>query len=118
MDEPVIPMRPRLIRENLHGVWAAIATPFDADNRFVEDAFRENLRRLHASGVHGVYTTDSDGELLRGPGNLHGIVGKALLAASPFLVARNRTRRPYLAIPDDAVQQFRHVMEDQFSDLF
>jgi 4-hydroxy-tetrahydrodipicolinate synthase len=55
-------MRERLTRENLHGVWVAIATPFDEDNRFDPDTFRENLRRLHAAGVHGIYTTDSDGE--------------------------------------------------------
>src|SRR5438552_846103 len=55
-------MSERLTRENLHGVWTAIATPFDEDNRFDEGIFRENVRRLHAAGVHGVYTTDSDGE--------------------------------------------------------
>jgi 4-hydroxy-tetrahydrodipicolinate synthase len=55
-------MRERLTRENLHGVWAAIATPFDEHERFDEDAFRENVRRLHTAGVHGIYTTDSDGE--------------------------------------------------------
>ena len=52
----------RLTRESLCGVWAAIATPFDQDDRFDEGVFRENLRRLAAAGVHGVYTTDSDGE--------------------------------------------------------
>jgi len=56
------PMTERLTRENLHGVWAAIATPFDEHDRFDEGIFRENLRRLHAAGVHGIYTTDSDGE--------------------------------------------------------
>jgi len=56
------PMHVRLTRENLHGVWAAIATPFDDNDRFDESIFRENLRRLHAAGVHGIYTTDSDGE--------------------------------------------------------
>lgn len=55
-------MHQRLTRDNLHGVWAAIATPFDESNRFDEGIFRENIRRLHAAGVHGVYTTDSDGE--------------------------------------------------------
>ena len=55
-------MRERLTRDNLHGVWAAIATPFDDQDRFDEDVFRENIRRLHAAGVHGIYTTDSDGE--------------------------------------------------------
>ena len=43
-------------------MWAAIATPFDADDRFDEGVFRENVRRLHSAGVHGIYTTDSDGE--------------------------------------------------------
>src|SRR5947209_18730197 len=56
------PMRDGLTRDNLHGIWAAIATPFDAQDRFDEDVFRENMRRLHAAGVHGIYTTDSDGE--------------------------------------------------------
>jgi 4-hydroxy-tetrahydrodipicolinate synthase len=57
-----VPMTERLTRDNLHGVWAAIATPFDEQDRFDEGTFRENLRRLAASGVHGIYTTDSDGE--------------------------------------------------------
>ncbi|MCD6059301.1 MAG: dihydrodipicolinate synthetase [Thermomicrobiales bacterium] len=51
-----------LTRSNLHGVWAAIATPFDDDDRFDGEVLRENMRRLHAAGVHGIYTTDSDGE--------------------------------------------------------
>ena len=55
-------MHERLTRDNLHGVWAAIATPFDAHDRYDADVFRENIRRLHAAGVHGIYTTDSDGE--------------------------------------------------------
>ncbi len=55
-------MNERLTRANLHGVWAAIATPFDDDDRFDPDTLRENMRRLHAAGVHGIYTTDSDGE--------------------------------------------------------
>lgn len=62
MNAASIPMRERLTRENLHGVWAAITTPFDDKGRFDEGIFRENLRRLHAAGVHGIYTTDSDGE--------------------------------------------------------
>ncbi|MBA3414206.1 MAG: dihydrodipicolinate synthase family protein [Chloroflexia bacterium] len=63
MDTPTEPpMRERLTRENLGGVWAAIATPFDEHDRFAEGVLRENMRRLHAAGVHGIYTTDSDGE--------------------------------------------------------
>ncbi len=51
-----------LTRQNLHGIWVAIATPFDDHYCLDEAAFRENIRRLHAAGIHGIYTTDSDGE--------------------------------------------------------
>ncbi|HET8522208.1 MAG TPA: dihydrodipicolinate synthase family protein [Thermomicrobiales bacterium] len=51
-----------LTRENLRGVWAAIATPFDEHDQIDEESFRENVRRLAAAGVDGIYTTDSDGE--------------------------------------------------------
>jgi 4-hydroxy-tetrahydrodipicolinate synthase len=44
------------------GVWAAIQTPFDANDRFDVAVFRENAQRLAGAGVDGVYTTDSDGE--------------------------------------------------------
>jgi 4-hydroxy-tetrahydrodipicolinate synthase len=56
------PMHEELTRSNLHGVWAAIATPFDDDDRFDDEVLRENMRRLHTAGVDGIYTTDSDGE--------------------------------------------------------
>lgn len=56
------PMTGRLTRENLHGVWAAMATPFSDDGRLDLGILRENVRRLHAGGVHGIYTTDADGE--------------------------------------------------------
>jgi 4-hydroxy-tetrahydrodipicolinate synthase len=55
-------MNEQLTRDNLHGVWAAIATPFRDDDRFDSGILRENMRRLHAAGVHGIYTMDSDGE--------------------------------------------------------
>ncbi|MDE0270438.1 MAG: dihydrodipicolinate synthase family protein [Gammaproteobacteria bacterium] len=49
-------------RENLHGIWIALTTPFTADNRIDTGVVRENVRRCHAAGLHGAYTTDSDGE--------------------------------------------------------
>lgn len=55
-------MPTRLTRENLHGIWAALPTPFAADGQLDEDALRENVRRLTVGGVHGIYTTDADGE--------------------------------------------------------
>ena len=55
-------MQRGLTRKNLHGIWAAIHTPFKDDGRIDFDALRENMRRLHAARLHGIYTTDSDGE--------------------------------------------------------
>ena len=45
-------MSQRLTRDNLRGVWAAITTPFDDNDRFDEGAFRENIRRLHSLGSY------------------------------------------------------------------
>lgn len=56
------PMTERRTRTDLRGVWAAVATTLDEAGRFAEGPFRENIRRLHAAGVHGIYTTDADGE--------------------------------------------------------
>jgi hypothetical protein len=50
-----------LTRDNLHGIWAAVPTPFDEAGRIDVRVLRENVRRLHAARLHGVYTTDSDG---------------------------------------------------------
>ncbi|MBM4437678.1 MAG: dihydrodipicolinate synthase family protein [Actinobacteria bacterium] len=55
-------MRQGLTRANLHGIWSALTTPFTADNKIDTGVIRENVRRCHAVGLHGVYTTDSDGE--------------------------------------------------------
>ncbi len=55
-------MRAGLTRQNLHGIWAAVHTPFHDDGRIDFDTLCENIRRLHSAGVHGIYTTDSDGE--------------------------------------------------------
>lgn len=49
--------------------------------------------------------------------NLHGIVNKAMAAASPFLVEANRTRRPYLPVSPEVVEHFRKIVEEQFSDM-
>jgi 4-hydroxy-tetrahydrodipicolinate synthase len=59
---PFPSMRSGLTRQNLHGIWAAIHTPFHDDGRIDFDTLRENIRRLHGAGVHGIYTTDSDAE--------------------------------------------------------
>lgn len=51
-----------LTRENLKGVWAAVPTPWNEEEKFDEAIFRENVVRLCEAGVHGVYTTGSTGE--------------------------------------------------------
>ena len=51
-------------------------------------------------------------------GNLHGIVNKAMAAASPFLVETSwETRRPYLPVPRDAWERFKRVADEEFADL-
>lgn len=57
-----IPMRTRLTRENLQGIWAPIPTPFNEAGGLDLMILRENIHRLHAGGVDGIYTTDADGE--------------------------------------------------------
>lgn len=47
---------------DLHGVYAAVPTTWDDAGCFDEATFRENVAHLIAAGVHGVYTTGTDGE--------------------------------------------------------
>jgi len=55
--------------------------------------------------------------VLAGSGNLHGILNKGMGAVSPFLVGGKRTRRPYLPVSDDLIEQFGRIVEEQFQDL-
>jgi len=52
----------KLTSATLKGIWAAVTLPWREDYSLDEDAFRENLRRLIAAKVHGIYTTGSTGE--------------------------------------------------------
>jgi len=52
----------KLTSTTLKGVWAAVTLPWHEDLSLDEVAFRENLRRLIAARVHGIYTTGSTGE--------------------------------------------------------
>ena len=95
------PMIERLTRENLHGVWAAIATPFDEHDRFDEAIFRENIRRVHAAGVHGIYTTDAEGRLTYVNPQAERLLGRApdlgtvrAMLADQFGAVFGRTVRP------------------------
>lgn len=53
-----------LTTENLRSVWAGVPTSWGADGRLDEEAFGENVLRLYASGVPGVFTTVTSGESL------------------------------------------------------
>ena len=47
---------------DLHGVIPPLVTPFDEREELDEDAFREEIRRCLAAGVHGLTVTGSTGE--------------------------------------------------------
>jgi dihydrodipicolinate synthase/N-acetylneuraminate lyase len=55
--------------------------------------------------------------VLEETGNLHGVVGKAMTVASPFLVGANHTRQPYLAVSEERIAQFRRIVEEDFTDM-
>ena len=46
----------------LHGIYAAVPAAWDESDRFDATVFRDNVARLIDAGVHGVYTTGTDGE--------------------------------------------------------
>ncbi len=47
----------------LRGAWAAIPTPWNSAGTVDAGAVRELVRRYHAAGLDGVYTTGTDGEM-------------------------------------------------------
>lgn len=55
--------------------------------------------------------------ILEADGNDHGPVGKAVAAASDFLVPCVRTRPPYRPVADEAIARFRRIVEERFGDL-
>jgi dihydrodipicolinate synthase/N-acetylneuraminate lyase len=55
--------------------------------------------------------------ILHGEGNDHAVIGKAVTAASSFLVPANRTRRPYLPVAQEVVAEFRRITLEQFPDM-
>jgi dihydrodipicolinate synthase/N-acetylneuraminate lyase len=46
----------------LRGLWAAVPTAWDAQNRLDAGVLERNCQRLAEARVDGIYTTDSDGE--------------------------------------------------------
>ncbi|MDP7163433.1 MAG: dihydrodipicolinate synthase family protein [Phycisphaerae bacterium] len=52
----------RLTAEELRGIWAGVTMVWDEDYRFDEQTYAENIERMIAAGVYGLYTTGSTGE--------------------------------------------------------
>src|SRR5690606_29829365 len=50
-------------RERLRGVWAAMPTPWTATGEVDTGVVRELVQRYAALGLHGAYTTGTDGEM-------------------------------------------------------
>ncbi len=51
-----------LARKDMRGLYALPPTPFDGQGRFLEDVYRENLRKLVAAGVDAIVSPGSNGE--------------------------------------------------------
>ncbi|MCX5661250.1 MAG: dihydrodipicolinate synthase family protein [Planctomycetota bacterium] len=55
-------MLPRLTRQNLRGVWAALIVPWKDDDTLDEARWSREVRGYAGTGVHGVYTGGTTGE--------------------------------------------------------
>ncbi len=55
--------RSETMRETLRGVWVAMPTPWQADGAVDAGIVRELVQRYAAAGLHGAYTTGTDGEV-------------------------------------------------------
>lgn len=51
------------MKEKLHGVWVAMPTPWQSDGLVDSGVVRELVQRYAAAGLHGAYTTGTDGEV-------------------------------------------------------
>jgi len=50
-------------RERIHGVWVAMPTPWNADFTIDAGCVNELVSRYAEAGLHGAYTTGTDGEM-------------------------------------------------------
>src|SRR5690349_19526063 len=51
-----------LTRETMQGLYVITVTPFDAEGRLDEDAYRKNVETLLDLGVDGIVTSGTNGE--------------------------------------------------------
>ena len=52
----------RLTAGSLHGIWAGVTLAWNKQYRFDEGIYAQNIERIIAAQVHGIYTTGSTGE--------------------------------------------------------
>jgi len=52
----------RLTANEVRGIWAGVTMAWDEAFRFDEETYAQNVQRMIASRVHGIYTTGSTGE--------------------------------------------------------
>jgi len=52
----------RLNANQVRGIWAGVTMSWDEANRFDEETYAANVRRVIDAKVHGIYTTGSTGE--------------------------------------------------------
>jgi len=53
------------MKSSFCGVIPAVVSPCDDEDRFLDDAFVEQIERVHQEGVHGVYVCGGTGDALR-----------------------------------------------------
>ncbi len=76
------------MRKTLHGVWVAMPTPWQADGSVDAGIVRELVQRYASAGLHGAYTTGTDGEV-------HVMeVNELLQLVEPFAAAAVEARLP------------------------
>jgi len=68
-----------LTRDQMSGIYALVPTPYTEKGRFDEGTFRENIRKLCESGIHGIATTGTVGEFNTIPWEDHKRLIKALV---------------------------------------
>jgi len=68
-----------LTREKFKGIFCLMPTPYTKDGKFDEETFRENVRIMCKTGIHGISTTGTVGEFHTLPWEDHKRLIKALV---------------------------------------
>ncbi len=69
----------RFTRNDLHGIWAALPTPWNKNGSLNRALFVEDVARICKAGVHGVYSGGTTGELYVQDFDLFAKINEALI---------------------------------------